>query len=636
MHLAKTTVPLLLGILAGWVFPAQPAVLHQEPNTWVKRSPLKNGPVSPAMGYEASLAYDPLARRVIRWGGHNQGGGGEQNAETWLFDPATSRWTLQQPNCAPPGVCCAQQNVFDMAQNRFLRFAAFSGNHGWQWFREIYLNNSSVWSYDLASNTWRDLRPVPTPRTGPLRCAAWDSEHQVAVIFGGEGIHEGTLVYDPYTNTWTRMHPKRQPDDRSGGNLVYDAAHKQHILFGSQFGNDPRTWAYNLRSNTWRNLKPATSPPTDCNDAVLTYDAANKVVVAVVRVADQLRGNEVKRGHLETWVYDSGRNAWKRMKPKREPDGWRNRRRILVAIPDQNLSLLENYVTPADQVAGIDREQQIWTYRYQQARPEAAPSAPTEVKLTTTAQQAMLTWKPSASPGVTGYLIYRGQGNISWLTDFRQRARVNKGLKSYRDSEVQSGTVYSYFIRSITKNGQESAPSLKVRTQPRVVENVVVSVVSARKAVLSWVPPGRAIAGYHVERAIVEMFSEDEIGRLKKDTQPLADPSVGAVGAIGPFTRLTRKPIPQTTFTDSSIDLTRPRVIEGKPLYVHGLQPDQRDSKGKPYRYAVHAYRIRAVNALGVESGPSPSCRPWWPVAVARSWSCSTASSAGRRQRRWG
>src|SRR5439155_7896457 len=26
----------------------------------------------------------------------------------------------------------------------------------------------------------------------------------------------------------------------------------------------------------------------------------------------------------------------------------------------------------------------------------------------------------------------------------------------------------------------------------------------------------------------------------------------------------------------------------------------------KPYRFAVHAYRIRAVNALGVESGPSP------------------------------
>jgi hypothetical protein len=557
------------------------------------------------MGYEASLAYDPLARRVIRWGGHNQGGGGEQNAETWVIDPATSRWALQEPNCAPPGVCCAQQNVFDTAQNRFLRFAAFSGNHGWQWFREIYLNNSAVWSYHLASNTWRDLRPVPAPRTGPLRCAAWDSEHQVVVVFGGEGIHEGTLVYDPYTNTWTRMLPKNQPDDRSGGNLAYDAAHKQHILFGSQFGNDPHTWAYDLRSNAWRNLKPAGQAPTNNNDAVLAYDSANMVVVAVVRVADRVQGNEVTRGHLETWVYDGGRNAWKRMKPKREPDGWRNRRRILVAIPDQNLILLENYLTPLDRVAGVDREQQIWTYRYQQAVPNPPPVPPTGVEVTTTARQATLTWKPS--PGVTAYLIYRGQGTKPWLTDFRQRARLNRGQTSYCDPEVHPRTVYSYFVRSVTKGGQESGPSLKVRTQPRVVESVVVSTVSARKAVLSWAPPpDRDLAGYHVERAVVEVFSEDELLRLKKDTPPLADPSVGAVRAIGPFTRLTRKPVQETTFTDCSIDLTRPLEIKGKPLYVHRFRPDQRDAKGKPYRYAVHAYRIRAVNALGVESGPSP------------------------------
>src|SRR5579871_3596322 len=107
-------VPLLaLALALAGLTSADPPGLRQEPNTWVKRSPLKGGPPSPGMGYETSLGYDPVNRRVIRWGGHNQGGGGEQNAETWVLDPLTMTWELKEPNRSPPGVCCAQQNLFD-------------------------------------------------------------------------------------------------------------------------------------------------------------------------------------------------------------------------------------------------------------------------------------------------------------------------------------------------------------------------------------------------------------------------------------------------------------------------------------------------------------------------------------------
>ena len=82
------------------------AALAQDANTWVKRSPIKSGPPSSGMGYETSLAYDPVHKRVVRWGGHNQGGGGEQNAETWLLDPVTMKWELREPNRSPPGLLC--------------------------------------------------------------------------------------------------------------------------------------------------------------------------------------------------------------------------------------------------------------------------------------------------------------------------------------------------------------------------------------------------------------------------------------------------------------------------------------------------------------------------------------------------
>jgi hypothetical protein len=66
-------------------------VPEQAPNTWVKHSATPDAPVSPPMGYESPWGYDPHARMLICWGGHNQGGGGEQNAEMWTLNPRTKR-----------------------------------------------------------------------------------------------------------------------------------------------------------------------------------------------------------------------------------------------------------------------------------------------------------------------------------------------------------------------------------------------------------------------------------------------------------------------------------------------------------------------------------------------------------------
>lgn len=595
-------LPLFLALLTP---AADPAPLEQPLNSWVKRTPLEDGPPSPGLAYEASLVWDSKHKRVIRFAGHNQGGGGEQNAEVWVLEPLSGKWVLKEPNTSPPGACCNQQNLFDADQGRMLRFPAFSGSHGWHWFRENYLSNSTAWNYDLATNTWRDCRPAPTPRIAPLRCASWDSDHQVAVIFGGEGSREGTLVYDPYTNTWHRMKPKEEPDPRSGGNMAYDSVNKLHVMFGSQFDNDKATWTYDLRKNEWRGFLPKNGPPTDRNDPVLAYDANSQRTIAVVRALDKVEAKDVAGGHLETWSFDAKKSEWTKLNPAREPDGWGNRRRIMVAAPELNLLVCESYINPTEKVKGVDREQQIWTYRYEKANsPVVAP--PVNVRVRTEKGEAIVEW--DTAPGVV-YAVISGTGETPWTAKLARQPQFlgERGTFKMKYDAIKGVPYFRVYAHGKDENDVTAAPL--VRAQPRVPDDLAASVINANEVQLWWKPVPDAVS-YHVERAPVEVFTEDQLVRLKNDTDPLAEPSVGAIKSIGKFERITKKPIEAPAFdlprfTDKDIDLTKLTKVEGEATFTHRFGKEQIDDKGKAYRFGVYAYRVRGVNALNVESGPS-------------------------------
>jgi hypothetical protein len=507
--IAKSRAAACVSLLAASAA-AQTEPLAQPANTWVKRTPLADTPVSPRLGYEGAVVWDNKHRVLIRYGGHNQGGGGEQGAEVWTYDPLTAKWALKETNISPPGVCCDAQNVFDPVRNRYVRFPSFSGSHGWQWWREIYLNDSSVWTYDLAENKWRNLRPLPAPRLAPLRCATWDTDEDVALVFGGEGGPRETVAYDAHRNEWRWLKPPTQPEPRSGGQMAYDAARKLHVLFGSQFNNEASTWLYDFRKNEWRDAKPPALPPTDQNDAVLTYDPLRKLVLAIVKVSE---GKEENAKHtLQTWTYEAAKNEWQKQNPASEPEPSGSRARQLMFAPELGLAFLENCPSKP-------REQQVWTYRL--------------------------------------------DGGTSW-----------------------------------------SPPAPKVRREPRAVEDGAASVLSPTRVVLQWKPVEHA-TGYHVERAVVEVMTEDQLARLKKQTPPLAEPSVGALRRIGPFQRLTTEPLKEPAFTDTKLDLAKPEAVTGEPVFERKFSLEQIDPAGRPYRFGVYAYRVRAINAQGDESGPS-------------------------------
>src|SRR5262249_37015286 len=154
--------------------------------------------------------------------------------------------------------------------------------------------------------------------------------------------------------------------------------------------------------------------PTDKNDAVMTYDPVNRVILAIVKVTSG-EGDDAQH-EVRTWSYSALANKWTRMNPAAEPDAAGNRTRNLVFAPELNLAILENCTSRP-------REQQVWTYRYADANQAQAP--------------------PKAVP----------------------------------------------------------------RATPPIVEDAVVSVISPQRVELNWsTPPEAKVAGYHVERAAVEVW----------------------------------------------------------------------------------------------------------------------------------
>jgi len=590
---------------------------------WVKRHPLPGAArPSPRMGYETSMAYDPASRLIIRWGGHNQGGGGEQNAETWAYDLDADSWTLKEPNDAPPGVCCAQQNVFDEAGGRFVRFPAFSGSHGWQSFREIRLKNSAVWTYDLAANTWRDMRPCPSPQIRGLHGAAYDPQHQVTVIHGGEGTGHGTLVYDLYTNTVHEMKPPAPAPENSMSQpgFTYDAVHKVFVLFGSQFGTDDRTWLYDLRTNAWRVLEvKGERPPARDKESspVLAADTRSGIVLCNIR-------NRREGDRLETWALDVPKAEWTRLRVAREADPSGSRNRVLLYLADRNLFVMENATSGQ---GGQPREQQVWTFRYADAPAPHPP--PVRLRVTTEKDAAALEWDaPPGGPDAVWHIYRSAADDKPWQIHW---AKIPAARGSpYRDTDLKPGATYFYQVRRAGGGVADAPWSFVARTQPPVVVGAVASVVSPKRVELTWEKPAaQDVVGCHVERAEVSVLSSEQVQRIRGRYRQASDAAAGAVKAVGPFKRLTSVPLAEPKYVDESLDLAAGQKDLAGPLAEERrFHPDEL-AQGRPYRFAAYAYRIVAVNRLGVESGPSPLVFTW-PSAVQHVFSKEEGTEAAR------
>jgi N-acetylneuraminic acid mutarotase len=262
------------------------------------------------LGY-VSMTYDSESDKIILFGGLDVSMKSSPpqlipNGETWAFDVASNTWNEMKP-ASGPSARFAIDLVYDSESDRVI---LFGGGHGL----------SDTWAYDHNTNTWTEMSKGPREKSGYRM--AYDSESDRCILFGGRGfdsqlLYNDTWAYDFNSDTWTKMQPSISPSARYFSAMAYNTQVDRVILFGGSEWDEKMidrglsdTWAYDFNTDTWQELDPGDGDyPTERYNHTLVYNAgADRTILA---------GGTC--WVPETWSYDYNTNTWTKLEPAENP-----------------------------------------------------------------------------------------------------------------------------------------------------------------------------------------------------------------------------------------------------------------------------------------------------------------------------
>lgn len=216
-------------------------------------------------------------------------------------------WHLQNPaNIPPPRDSAAM--AYDSAHNLLVLFGGININNG------NLVPTNDTWTWD--GTNWTLLSPVNSPRARSSAMMAYDAATGNMVLFGGEDGNQNPLN-DTWTwdgTNWTNQtpsNPAMSPGARYQGGMAYDSAISQLVLFGGYGGSGELgdTWSWD--GTNWTNLNPVHSPSVR-SGLSMAYDTAggNVVLFGGVNIGENLLLND-------TWTWDG--TDWTEQTPVAPP-----------------------------------------------------------------------------------------------------------------------------------------------------------------------------------------------------------------------------------------------------------------------------------------------------------------------------
>lgn len=454
-------------------------------------------------------------------------------------------------------------------------------------------------------------------------------------------------------NTWVcRLWPIDMDDDRAA-NTTYEAG----LTFDESTGlvvksnghgqrcDSPQlgeTWLYDPSANTWRESGAPVVPFGMCGTWGLTYDRANRKVVAMQAEGGhhgwQWERARALRGST-TWIFDGVRDQWTPMQPLHRLDGPGLRAFApLIYLDQPGLVFLHGGAWGGNSPRELSGRS--WTYdtyaNAWQMLPESKEGPgncshqamcylPNVNRVVMgPAQKGGKTWLCDLSTGAwtdaraqgeppalhlpmvydpvsQSALAFLAEGHGTAIWQYEPVSNVWKRIDSpvdispHHDSvdvaydsknnvfvmdgghvnwntdHIAVREVWTYKFKNRPEKGKPpSLPAPTHRAAPPIPDDVVVSVRADSTVQIRWAQSRLPdVRGYHVYAAAVETgqrFHHKEVFKGQ-----------------GPVERLTPRPITGCDFADTR------KLEPAKGLFNH----------------EIRAYHVKAVNAAGVESGPS-------------------------------
>jgi hypothetical protein len=279
-------------------------------------APAQGANFNPSPRSSLFVAYDSKRDLVLLYGGSNVDpcweNCGSPFGDTWIYDVAANTWTQIKPP-SDPGPRANAAMAYDAESDRIILFAGF-----------ISADNYApldTWSFDMNTKTWMQMK-APGPAYHFGHKLVYDSKADRMILWGGWNMKDNvgvndTWAYDYNNDTWTEMKPAVKPPGVNFQGMVYDSKADRVIMWGGGFNTS--VWVYDYNTDNWEERKPSGGPSSRWGH-FMSYDSkADRTILYGGYTGDPNANFDFSFNSLETWSYDYNLNTWTLLKPEKNP-----------------------------------------------------------------------------------------------------------------------------------------------------------------------------------------------------------------------------------------------------------------------------------------------------------------------------